>query len=57
MDHVEELLESFVPKTKDATAALKSLEKTMRKHGQAEVVVTDRLWSYGALLKELGADA
>ncbi len=28
----------------------------MKKHGRPEVVVTDRLRSYGAALKELGAD-
>lgn len=29
----------------------------MRKHGQPKVVVTDRLRSYGAALKEFGAEA
>ena len=29
----------------------------MRRHGQPEVIVTDRLRSYGAALKELGAAA
>ena len=30
-------------------------KKAMRKHGKPEVVVTVRLWSYGAILKDLGA--
>ncbi len=57
VDHEGEVLESFVTKTRDKKAALKFLKKAMRKHGQPEVVVTDRLRSYGAALKEIGADA
>jgi putative transposase len=54
VDHEGEVLESFVTKTRDRTAALKFLRKTMRKHGRPEVIVTDRLRSYGAALKEIG---
>ena len=49
------MLESFVTKTRDKKSALKFLKKLMRKHGQPEVIVTDRLRSYGAALKDLGA--
>jgi putative transposase len=56
VDHEGEVLKSFVTKTRDKKAALKFLRKAMRKHGQPEVVVTDKLRSYGAALKELGAD-
>ncbi|MDU8944263.1 IS6 family transposase [Ovoidimarina sediminis] len=56
VDHEGEVLESFVTKTRDKEAALKFLKKAMRKHGQPEVIVTDKLRSYGAALKELGAD-
>ena len=56
VDHEGEVLESFVTKTRDKQAALKFLKKTMRKHGQPDVIVTDRLRSYGAALRELGAD-
>ena len=49
------MLESFVTKTRDEKAALKFLRKAMRKHGQPDVVVTDKLRSYGAALKDLGA--
>ncbi|MDU8914061.1 IS6 family transposase [Aestuariicoccus sp. MJ-SS9] len=56
VDHEGEVLESFVTKTRDKRAALKFLKKAMRKHGQPEVIVTDKLRSYGAALKELGAD-
>lgn len=50
VDHEGEVLESFVTKTRDKTAALKFLKKAMRKHGRPEVIVTDRLRSYGAAL-------
>ena len=41
-------------KTRDKKAALKFLKKAMRKHGRPDVIVTDRLRSYGAALKEIG---
>jgi len=47
VDHEREVLESFVTKTRDKKAALKFLEKAMRKHGQPEIIVTDQLRSYG----------
>ena len=55
VDHEGEVLESFVTKTRDKRAALKFLRKAMKRHGQAEVIVTDKLRSYGAALKDLGA--
>jgi len=55
VDHEGEVLESFVTKTRDKKAALKFLKKAMRKHGRAEALVTDKLRSYGAALKEIGA--
>jgi len=51
VDHEGEVLESFVTKTRDRKAALKFLRKAMRRHGPPEVIVTDRLRSYGAALK------
>ena len=50
------MLESFVTKTRDKKAALKFLRKAMRKHGRPEVIVTDKLRSFGAALKEVDAD-
>jgi putative transposase len=55
VDHEGEVLESFVTKTRDKKAALKFLKKAMRKHGSPEVIVTDKLRSYGAALKDIGA--
>ena len=57
VDHEGEVLESYVTKTRDKKAALKFLRKAMRKHGQPEVIVTDKLRSYAAALKEVGAGA
>lgn len=54
VDHEGEVLESVVTKTKDCKAALKFLRKSMRRHGRPERIVTDRLGSYGAALKDLG---
>ncbi len=55
VDHEGEVLESFVTKTRDKKAALKFIKKAMRKYGSPEVIVTDKLRSYGAALKEVGA--
>ena len=58
VDHEGEVLESFVTKTRDRKAALKFLRKSLRRHGPPETIVTDRLASYGAALKDLtGTDA
>jgi putative transposase len=54
VDHEGEVLESYVTKTRDRKAALKFLKKSMRRHGRPETIVTDKLRSYGAALKELG---
>ena len=54
VDHDGEVLESFVTKSRDRKAALKFLRKSMKRHGRPEIIVTDRLRSYGAALKDLG---
>ncbi len=55
VDHEGEVLESFVTKRRNKKAALKFLRKAMWKHGRPEAIVTDRLRSYGAALREIGA--
>jgi len=55
VDHKGEVLESFVTKTRDKKAALKFLRKSMKPHCRPEVIVTDRLRSYGAARKDVGA--
>jgi putative transposase len=54
VDHEGEVLESLVTKSRDRKAALKFLKKLMKRHGRPETIVTDRLRSYGAALKDLG---
>lgn len=55
VDHEGEVLEGFVTKARDNKAALKDLKKAMRKHDRPEIIVTDKLRSYGAALKEICA--
>ena len=55
VDHEGEVLESFVTKCRDKKAALKFLRQLLRRHGHTETIVTDRLTSYGAAMKALGA--
>jgi putative transposase len=54
MDHEGEVLETFVTKRRDREAALKFLRKSMKRYVQPEVLVTDRLRSYGATMKVVG---
>jgi putative transposase len=55
VDQEGEVLESFVTKTRDKKAALKFLKKTMKRYGRPHIFVTDKLRSYGAALREVGA--
>jgi putative transposase len=55
VDHEGEVLEAVVTKRRNKKAALKFLRKLMRRYGQPEAIVTDRLPSYRAALRELGA--
>ena len=48
------MLESFVTKTRDKKAALKFLRKSMKRHGRPHILVTDKLRSYGAAMKDIG---
>lgn len=54
VDHEGEVLESYVTKTRDKKAALKLLKKSMRRYVRPKAIVTDKLRSYGAALKNLG---
>jgi transposase-like protein len=55
VDHEGEVLARFVTKRRDKKPALKSLRKSLRRHGAVETIVTDRLASCGAKLKAIGA--
>ena len=54
VDHEGEVLETVVTAKRDKAAALKFLKRTMKKYGQPRRVVTDRLCSYPAAMKEIG---
>ena len=54
VDQEGEVLESFVTKRRDRTAALKFLRKAMKRYGRPEVIVTDLLRSYPAAMKMIG---
>lgn len=54
VDHEGEVLESYVTKFRDRAAAFKFLKKAMKQYGQPEVIVTDKLCSYGAAMKVIG---
>jgi transposase-like protein len=47
------VLESYVTKTRDKSAALWFIRKALKRHGQTAEIVTDGLRSYPAALKEL----
>ena len=57
VDHEGEVLESFVTSTRDRKAALRFLKKAMKRYGRPEVIVTDRLRSYRAAMREIGNEA
>ena len=54
VDHEGEVLEVFVTKRRDRKAALKLLERAMKRYGRPKVVITDRLRSYRAALNIIG---
>jgi len=54
VDHEGEMLESYITKRRDRKAALKFLRKSMKRYGRPEVIVTDKLRSYGAAMKVIG---
>ena len=54
VDHEGEILESFVTKERDRTAALKFMKKALKRHGSPVVITTDGLRSYKAAMSQLG---
>ncbi len=55
VDHEDDVLEVLVSRARDRKAAFKFLRKLMKRHGQPKKLVTHKLRSYRAALKELGA--
>ena len=54
VDQEGEVLEAFVSKKRNREAALKFLRKLMKRYGRPDAIITDRLRSYRAALRELG---
>ncbi len=54
VDHEGEVLEAYVTKKRDRKAALRFLKRAMKRYGRPDVVITDRLRSYRAAMKEIG---
>ena len=54
VDHEGEVLESYVTKTRDKLAALTFLRKAMKRYGSPKKIITDRLRSYRAAMKNIG---
>ncbi len=57
VDHEGEVLEAFVTSTRDRKAALGFLRRAMKRYGRPQVIVTDRLRSYRAAMREIGNEA
>lgn len=53
VDHEGEVLESYVTKKREKSAALAFLKKALKRHGAAEAIVTDGLKSYPAAMRDL----
>ncbi|MBU6394374.1 MAG: IS6 family transposase [Sphingomonadales bacterium] len=54
VDQEGEILESYVTKTRDKSAALRFMRKALKRHGRVEAIVTDGLRSYPAAMRVLG---
>ena len=57
VDYEGEVLEAFVTKKRDRKAALRFLRKAMKRYGRPEAIITDRLRSYRAAMREIGNEA
>ena len=56
VDHEGEVLEVFATKRRDRRAALMFVKRVMKRYGRPEVVMTDRLRSYRAAMKDIGIE-
>ena len=56
VDHEGEILESYVTKKRDKSAALRFFKKTLKRHGSPVQIVTDGLKSYPAAMNDLGIE-
>ncbi|MEE1876819.1 IS6 family transposase [Altererythrobacter litoralis] len=56
VDHEGEILESYVTKKRDKSAALRFFRKALKRHGRVEAIVADGLRSYPAAMRDLGIE-
>ena len=54
VDHEGEVLEFFVTKKRDKSAALAFMKKALKRFGRHEAIITDGLRSYPAVIRQLG---
>ena len=54
VDHEGEVLESYVTKTRDKSAALRFMKKALKRLGSPERIATDGLRSYKATMSDIG---
>jgi putative transposase len=54
VDHEGEVLECFVTKKRDKLAALQFLKMAMKRYGPPRMIVTDKLGSHGAAMRDIG---
>jgi putative transposase len=54
VDHEGEILESYVTRKRDKSAAMRFMKKALKRHGTPERIVTDGLRSYPAAMQDLG---
>jgi len=55
--HEGEVVEAYASITRNRKAALSYLRRAIKRYGSPNIIVTDRLASYGATLRSLGAKA
>ncbi len=56
VDQAGEILESYVTKKRDKSAALRFFKKALKNHGSPVEIVTDGLRSYPAAMKDIGIE-
>jgi len=54
VDHEGEVLDAVASNRRDKKTAVKLLKRLMKRYGRPDKIVTDRLRSYGAAMRELG---
>lgn len=57
VDHEGEVLDAVVTKKRYKKAALKVLKHLMKRYGRPHSIVTDKLGSYGAAMREIGCQS